>query len=232
MKQRKTILYLLSAAALLIGTFTAMEVSHAQHDSLHARGKSQSNSHAFKARVGKKAPNFKLVDQFGKKHQLKDYRGKTVVLEWVNPNCPFVVRHYKTGTTVNIEKRFNGKISKGNDLVWLRINSTSADHRDFMSAKETQSWAKKNGVTGPVLDDSDGKVGHLYGAKSTPNVFVIDKSGKLIFSGAMDDDPYGNKKPEMRHNYIDGILTAWSEGNKVKPFANDSYGCSIKYSKH
>ncbi len=232
MKRRKTILYLLSAAALLTGTFTAMDVSHAQHDSLKSRGKSSASSYTSKARVGEKAPNFVLVDQYGKKRQLSDYSGKTVVLEWVNPNCPFVVRHYKAGTTVNIEKRFNGKISKDNDLVWLRINSTSPDHRDFMSAKETRDWAQKYEVTGLVLEDSDGKVGHLYGAKSTPNVFVIDKSGKLIFSGAMDDDPYGNKKPEMRHNYIDGILTDWSEGDDVKPFANDSYGCSIKYSKH
>ncbi len=239
MRKHKPILYLLSAFILLASSFTAISVSHAQRDSLSTRSSEMSKATMSKAtineatkhmaRVGKKAPNFTLVDQYGKKHSLEDYLGKTVVLEWVNPKCPFVVRHYNDGTTVDIQKQFAGK---KDNVVWLRINSTSESHRDFLSAKETQAWAKDKNVKGLILGDPNGLVGHMYGAKSTPNMFVIDKSGKLVFSGAMDDDPYGKKKTTERDNYVANILAAWSAGEDVKPFANDSYGCSIKYSKH
>ncbi len=231
MKKRRIILYLLSAVFLLVGIFSALKVTHAQRDSVAVI----SSEVRTMARVGKQAPDFTLIDQFGKKRQLKDFLGKTVVLEWLNPGCPFVKRHYKAGTTVNIEKRFavtdkdNGQTD---EIIWLRINSTAKSHRDFLTPKETQIWATKNNVTGLILNDASGEVGHLYGAKTTPNMFVIDKAGKLVFSGAMDDDPYGKKKPAKRENYVASILAAWSLGEVVEPFANDSYGCSIKYAKH
>jgi len=222
LKKHTISLYLLFAAILLAGSFFAQSVSHAQRDSLQFR-----RSFREEARVGKKAPDFKLKDQFGKKHKLKDYRGKIVVLEWLNPACPFVQRHYKAGTTVNLEKEFVS--AENSDVVWLRINSTAKKAEGYLNAKEMKAWGEEHGVTGPILDDSKGRVGHLYGAKSTPALFVIDKSGKLVFSGAIDNDPYGRRKPENRHIYVADILAAYRDGKPVKPSANKSYGCSIKY---
>ena len=145
----------------------------------------------------------------------------------MNPACPFVQRHYKAGTTVNLEKQF--ATGEKSDIVWLRINSTAKEVEGYLSAKEMQAWGAKHGVSGPILDDSKGRVGHLYGAKSTPALFVIDKSGKLVFSGAIDDDPYGRKSPEKRDVYVADILTAFQDGKPVEPFANNSYGCSVQY---
>lgn len=192
----------------------------------HQHGKKKGHG-GTAARVGELAPNFTLTDQFGKEQKLSDYRGKTVVLEWTNPGCPFVVRHYKAGTTTGLQKTFGGE--KGDAIVWLRINSTNNDHKDYLTAKETQAWAKEVGVNGPVLDDSEGLVGHLYGAKTTPHMFVIDSKGILTYSGALDDDPRGNK--EKPSNFIHTILTGYQSGEKVEASANDSYGCSIKYRK-
>lgn len=178
------------------------------------------------ARVGETAPDFTLLDQFGKKRSLSDYRGQVIVLEWTNPGCPFIVRHYNEKTMIDLQAKFGGK-----KLTWLRINSTNKKHQDYMTGKETQAWAKKVGVEGPILNDSEGLVGHLYGAKTTPHMFVVDASGKLAYSGAIDDDPRGSKSAEDRVNYVGVLLTGWQSGGKISPTANDSYGCGVKYAK-
>ncbi|MFQ5608374.1 MAG: redoxin domain-containing protein [Candidatus Zixiibacteriota bacterium] len=180
------------------------------------------------ARVGQPAPDFELVDQFGKAHTLSQYEGKVVVLEWINPNCPFVKRHYQAGTMVNLQEKF-GK--SGKNVVWLRINSTHISHPDYYDAKATQAWAKKNKVEGAVLDDSRGTVGHLFDAKTTPHMFIVNAKGVLVYSGAIDNDPRGSKAADKTENYVDAILTGWKKADKIKPFANDSYGCNVKYKK-
>lgn len=180
------------------------------------------------ARVGMPAPNFRLVDQFGKLHELSQYKGKLVVMEWINPGCPFVVRHYNAGTMVNLQKKFGGE---DKDFVWLRINSTNTTHKDYLDAKGAQAWAKEHKVVGAVLDDSKGIVGRMFEAKTTPHMFIIDAKGLLVYSGAIDNDPRGNKKADKSENYINAILTGWSEGETIESFANDSYGCNIKYNK-
>lgn len=180
------------------------------------------------ARVGMPAPNFRLVDQFGKMHELSQYKGKLVVMEWINPGCPFVVRHYKAGTMANLQEKFGGK---GKDLVWLRINSTNTSQRDYRDAKATRAWAGEYELSGAILDDSKGIVGHMFEAKTTPHMFVINAKGILVYSGAIDNDPRGKKEAEKRENYINAILTGWSDGEKIESFANDSYGCSVKYEK-
>ncbi len=178
------------------------------------------------AQVGKPAPDFTLTDQDGKAVKLSDLGGKVVVLEWINPKCPFVVRHYKAHTMTSLQKKY-----KSDKLVWLRINSTNSDHREYVGPKDIPSWAKENGVNGPVLDDQAGVVGQLYGAKTTPHMFVIDEKGVLVYSGAIDDDPRGEKEPGKRVNYVDAILASWKSGKGITPSANDSYGCSVKYRK-
>jgi peroxiredoxin len=210
-----------ATALVALSMLGALALAGPGHDHSHGSHKAKT------ARVGEAAPDFTLTDQFGKAHKLSDYAGKVVVLEWTNPGCPFVVRHYKAGTTTTLQKTFGGE--KGDAIVWLRINSTNKGHKDYLDAKGTQAWAKEVGVNGPVLDDSDGVVGHLFGAKTTPHMFVINAKGILSYSGALDDDPRGSK--EKPSNFVQTILTGYQTGEKVDAFANDSYGCSIKYQK-
>ena len=180
------------------------------------------------ARVGMPAPNFRLVDQHGKMHELSQYKGKLVVMEWINPGCPFVVRHYKAGTMANLQEKFGGK---DKDLVWLRINSTNTSHRDYRDAKATRAWAGEYELSGAILDDSKGIVGQMFEARTTPHMFVINPKGVLVYSGAIDNDPRGKKTAGETENYISAILTGWSDGQTIEAFANDSYGCNVKYEK-
>ena len=170
--------------------------------------------------VGASAPDFSLTDLAGKVHRLSDYRGRVVVLEWINPNCPFSRRHAEEGTMTRTAAAHS-------DVVWLGINSTAKKHGDFVTPDKQASYDKEHGITYPVLFDSDGKVGHAYGASTTPHMFVIDEQGKVIYRGAIDDDPYGRGK--KRTNYVDAALTAHAAGKPVQPASTTSYGCSVKY---
>jgi peroxiredoxin len=172
------------------------------------------------AKVGAPAPDFALADLAGKQHQLADYRGKVVVLEWINPNCPFSRRHSEEGTMT--------RLAKGNaDTVWLAVNSTAAGHRDFLAPADHAAFNGKHGITYPVLYDVDGKVGHAYGARTTPHMFVIDERGMVVYDGAIDDDSYGRK--EKRTNYVEAALGAHDTGKPVDPASTTPYGCSVKY---
>src|ERR1044072_1406851 len=170
--------------------------------------------------VGAPAPDFTLTDLSGKQHHLADYRGRVVVLEWINPNCPFSRRHAEEGTMTRTAAAHS-------DVVWLPVNSTDKKHRDFLSAEQQASYDKEHGIAYPVLADSDGKVGHAYGASTTPHMFVIDEQGKVIRRGAIDDASYGRSK--QRTNYVDAALTAHAAGKPVNPASTTSYGCSVKY---
>ena len=174
--------------------------------------------------VGSMAPAFQLKDLNGKTHSLADYKGKVVVLEWVNPNCPFSDRHAKEKTMSNLVK----KHGKGG-VVWLGINSTSASHSNFLQPAEHKAWAQKNGVNYAVLYDETGKVGKAYDAKTTPHMFIVDEQGKIAYNGAIDDDPPGRNDAAKRTNFVDGGLIAELAGKKVDPAATKPYGCSVKY---
>jgi peroxiredoxin len=170
--------------------------------------------------VGAAAPDFSLPDLSGKVHKLADYRGRVVVLEWINPNCPFSRRHAEEGTMTRTAAAHS-------DVVWLAVNSTARGHGDFLSPAQHTDYDKQHGIAYPVLYDSDGKVGHAYGASTTPHMFVIDEQGKVIYRGAIDDDPYGRGKG--RTNYVDAALTAHAAGKQPEPASTTSYGCSVKY---
>ena len=170
--------------------------------------------------VGAPAPDFTLPDLDGKAHHLADYKGRVVVLEWINPNCPFSRRHAE-------EKTMTRTAAAHSDVVWLAINSTATKHGDFLTPDKHASYDKEHGIAYPVLYDSDGKVGHAYGASTTPHMFVIDEQGKVIYRGAIDDDAYGRNK--TRVNYVDAALTAHAAGKPVDPASTTSYGCSVKY---
>jgi peroxiredoxin len=172
--------------------------------------------------VGETAPAFQLKDLNGKTRSLADAKGKVVVLEWINPNCPFSDRHAREKTMSELSKKYGS-------VVWLGINSTNPEHRDYLQPAEHLAWTKKNGVNYPVLYDPAGAVGHAYGAKTTPHMFVIDEQGKIVYNGAIDDDPSGRKPRPERANYVDGALTAEQGGKSIDPATTKPYGCSVKY---
>jgi alkyl hydroperoxide reductase subunit AhpC len=173
------------------------------------------------ATVGEKAPAFTLTDLQGTEHSLADYAGKVVVLEWINPNCPFSERHAKEETMTSL--------ADGDEVVWLAINSTAGEHKDFLTPGQHSAYNRKYGIDYPVLYDTSGEVGHAYDAKTTPHMYIIDEEGTLIYEGAIDDDPLGRQKQGERTNYVDVGFTAHTAGQPVEPATTKPYGCSVKY---
>lgn len=169
--------------------------------------------------VGDKAPGFTLEDAAGHEVSLGDFKGKVVVLEWTNPDCPFVKRHYKEGSMKNLTSAYSEA-----GVVWLTINSTN-----YMDAAANASFAKKEGIGWPVLVDQDGTVGHAYGAVTTPHMFIIDANGVVVYEGAIDDDPRGNMEAGARTNYVSKALNEMATGKSVSTSETKPYGCSVKY---
>lgn len=178
------------------------------------------------AQVGAQAPDFSLTSLDGKVVSLNDYRGKTVVLEWFNPQCPYVVASHSKGSLVDTAKR-HGK--KG--VVWLAINSGAPGKQGH--GKSTNLAGKERfGMQHPILMDEDGKVGRAYGATRTPHMFVIDKTGKLVYAGAVDNAADGaGEMPEGGKlvNYVDAALADLAQGRPVRTPKTKEYGCSVKY---
>lgn len=172
--------------------------------------------------VGDTAPAFSLKGIDGKTYSLADYKGKVVVLEWVNPNCPFSDRHAR-------EKTMSNLVKKHGEVVWLGINSTNANHPNFLQPAEHKAWADKNGVNYALLYDETGKVGKAYDAKTTPHLYIVDEQGKIAYNGAIDNDPPGRNAADKRTNYVDGGLIAELGGKNADPASTKPYGCSIKY---
>jgi peroxiredoxin len=172
---------------------------------------------ASELKPGDTAPAFTLKDQTGKDVSLADFHGKTVVLEWTNPECPFVARHYKAHTMVNLAAKWAEK-----DVVWLAINSSA-----HLGVDHNMAFVKAEGLKYPVLADQSGDVGRAYGAKTTPHMFIIGGDGKLLYNGAIDDDKKGDKPEKL--NYVDAALTSISAGKPIAQTATTPYGCSVKY---
>lgn len=178
--------------------------------------------HAEPVQVGERAPDFTLADTAGKAHHLGEYvaEGKTVVLEWFNPDCPFVKKHHKTFDTMRTTR------SGSPDVVWLAINSGAPGKQGYGLEHNRQAKATY-GMEYPVLLDEDGTVGRLYGAKTTPHMFIISK-GVLVYAGAIDDNPSPAGKPG-KTNHVATALAELAEGKEVAVSQTKSYGCSVKY---
>ncbi len=172
---------------------------------------------------GKPAPAFTVTDVAGKTHSLSDYRGKVVVLEWLNPACPFVVRHYRSGNMPATQA-----LAAADGAVWLQVNSTAMGDLD---AAKTLEWQKKQGVVATAyIRDQDGKLGRLFGAQTTPHLYVIAKDGTLAYQGAIDDQPSASlANTTSAHNYIKAALAALKAGKPVEPASTAPYGCGVKY---
>jgi peroxiredoxin len=178
------------------------------------------------ASVGQAAPEFKVKDAAGKEQSLAAYKGKFVVLEWVNPGCPFVRKHYDTS---NMQSTQAAATAKG--AVWLTVSSTAPDAGDYKKPAELSAWLKEQGAkpTATLMDD-DGKVGHAYGARTTPHMYVIDPQGKLVYAGAIDSKATARKEDvKGATNYVTAALDEAMAGKPVTKATTEPYGCSIKY---
>ena len=181
---------------------------------------------ALAATVGQAAPDFSAPDLAGKAVKLSDYRGKFVVLEWTNPECPYVRRHYDSGNMPSLQKEFAAK-----GVVWLAVNSSSPESGEFTPPEGMTKWvAAKGAAPTAVLIDKDGKVGRLYGARTTPHMYVIDPQGKLVYVGAIDDKRWANvEETKSAKNHVRAALGEAMAGKPVAVSATTPYGCSVKY---
>jgi peroxiredoxin len=201
--------------ALLAALALTMTLALAADEKKEASGKAQ---------VGQAAPAFSLQDTNGKTVSLSDYSGKIVVLEWVNPDCPYVQRHYNLKTMTSLADK-----NKDKGVVWLAVATG-----DTANADKLKGFASEQSISYPILLDSEGAVAKAYGAKSTPHMFIIDKDGKLAYAGGIDDQPVGDAKAPAKEgavNYVDKALTELENGQPVSTPQTKNYGCGVKYKK-
>ncbi len=174
---------------------------------------------------GQPAPDFALMDLAGKSHKLSELKGKYVVLEWVNPDCPYVRKHYNSANMPGLQKEFGAKVT------WLTINSTREGHSEFKSPQQMKAWMKEKGAApAATLLDRDSKVGRLYGATNTPQMFVIDPRGTLVYAGAIDDKRSTRQEDvKTAKNYVRAALGETLAGKPVSTASTTPYGCTVKY---
>lgn len=176
--------------------------------------------------VGKPAPDFILKDCSGKEHSLSDFKGKTVVLEWVNHGCPFVVKHYSSGNMQKLQKDATAK-----DVVWLSICSSAPGKQGHMTGEDAAKKCEAIGSAATAyLLDEDGKVGRLYGAKVTPEMYIINKDGVLVYHGAIDSKKSTDAADIAgATNHVAVALEEVLAGKPVTTATTTAYGCSVKY---
>lgn len=177
------------------------------------------------AEIGQPAPDFELADLDGNKQKLSDHKGKTVVLEWFNPECPFVKYAHGEGPLKTMAAE-----QTGSGIVWLAINS-GAPGKQGHGVDKNKKGAADFGMSHPILLDEEGTVGKTYGAKTTPHIFIVDAEGKLVFRGGVDNAPMGEVKDGGDlENYVTTALAELAAGKPVAEADVRSYGCSVKYS--
>jgi len=178
------------------------------------------------ARVGAPAPGFTATDTNGKVHKLSEYQGKFVVLEWTNRGCPYTQKHYNSGNMQRLQHEWT---SRG--VVWLTVVSSAAGKQGYVTASEENTYLKQaNAAPTAVLLDPSGTVGHLYDAKTTPHIFIINPKGELIYNGAIDDRPTTDLADvNGAKNYVSIALEEATSGKPVSTPTSRPYGCSVKY---
>lgn len=181
---------------------------------------------AFAVSAGTTAPDFSVADTSGKVVRLSDYKGKFVVLEWTNPECPFVQAQYGADAMQALQKEAGAK-----DVVWLTINSTNQSSGEYKTAAQMNAWIKDRGAAPKsVLIDSTSETGRAYAAKTTPQMFVIDPAGKVVYSGAIDDKRSARESDrKIANNYVRAALNESLAGKAVTIASTTPYGCSVKY---
>jgi len=176
-----------------------------------------------KAELGKPAPDFELKDVDGKAVKLSDYKGKTVVLEWFNPECPYVVYAHTKGPLKGLDAK-----TATDGVVWLAINSSAAG-KEGSGAEKNKKMRKEWNMAATLLIDEEGVVGRMYGAKNTPHMYIVDSKGNLAYRGGLDNAPLGEVQGKERIDYVSAALTDLAQGHAVGTSESPSYGCSVKY---
>ncbi|AEG91583.1 periplasmic/membrane thiol peroxidase-like protein [Ramlibacter tataouinensis TTB310] len=178
------------------------------------------------ATVGQPAPEFTLKDAAGKTVRLSDFRGKHVVLEWTNPGCPFVQKHYNSGNMPATQKAATDQ-----GVVWLSVNSTARDSGDWLEPAKLMAWKQeRKAAPTAVLMDEEGTVGKSYGARTTPHLYIVDPQGRLVYAGGIDSIPSANAQDIPRAtNYVRQGLGEALSGKPLSVSTTRPYGCSVKY---
>ena len=178
------------------------------------------------ATVGQSAPDFALSDTAGKTLRLSDFKGKTVVLEWTNPGCPFVRKHYDSGNMQTMQRE---AVDRG--VVWLAVNSTETASGDYLSPAKLAAWMQeKRAAPTATLMDEDGKVGRAYGARTTPHMYIVNPQGQLIYAGGIDSIPSASADDIPKAtNYVKVGVAEALAGKPLTASTTRPYGCSIKY---
>ncbi len=178
------------------------------------------------ASPGQPAPAFTLRDVSGRTVSLADFRGRTVVLEWTNPGCPFVRKHYVSGNLPALQSKY-----AAGGVVWIAVNSTNPDHPDYLApAALSRTLADWRAAPSAVLMDPDGIAGRAYGARTTPQMWVIDAQGTIRFAGGIDDRRSANPEDvKGARNHVAAALDDLAAGRPVATASAPPYGCSVKY---
>jgi peroxiredoxin len=181
---------------------------------------------AFAAKVGTSAPAFQGIDGEGKAISLEQFKGKYVVLEWYNKNCPYVKAQYGSGSMQKTQAEWTGK-----GVVWLSIASSAPGKEGYMDAEEVKKdLENSHSARTALIVDADGKIGKAYDAKTTPHMFVIDPQGKLIYNGAIDNHQTTESSEVPKStNYVSLALSEAMAGKKLTKQSSKPYGCGVKY---
>lgn len=176
--------------------------------------------------IGQAAPDFSLPDVAGKTVRLSDFRGRYVVLEWNNPSCPFVQKHYGSGNMQQLQKE-----AAARNVAWLTINSTEAGHGDYQAPAQLARWMREQGgAPAATLMDTEGVAGRAYAARVTPHMYIVDPQGRLIYAGGIDDKPSARASDiSAATNHIRVGLAQALAGQPLSQSTTRAYGCSIKY---
>jgi hypothetical protein len=176
--------------------------------------------------LGQPAPAFQAVDASGKTRSLSELRGKTVVLEWTNNGCPYVQKHYNSGNMQSLQSQ-----AAKDGVVWLTVISSAPGMQGYLTGPQAKQWkAETKAASTDVLLDPKGTVGRAYEAKTTPHMYVVDKTGKLVYMGGIDDKPSSEPSSlKGAKNYVTAALADVKAGRPVAQGATRPYGCSVKY---
>jgi peroxiredoxin len=178
------------------------------------------------AEVGRPAPSFEVKDASGKAHRLADYAGKWLVLEWFNPECPYVRKHYGSGNMQSAQKQWTAQ-----GVSWLSVSSSAKGRQGYLEPDQARQTARKLASSADaILLDADGRMGKAYGAKVTPHMFVIDPKGRIAYAGAIDDNDDADPAviPKSR-NYVSAALAAGLAGKPIEVSSTRAYGCGVHY---
>lgn len=183
-------------------------------------------AHNHTAKINEPAPDFTLTDSNGETHSLSDFKGKTVVLEWINYGCPFVKKHYDSNNMQKLQEKYTQM-----GVLWLAICSSAEGKQGNMTNDEINKMTKDyKAKYSAYLIDEEGKVGKMYGARTTPHMFIIDKDGKLVYAGGIDDKASTDQKDiKGAENYVDKALSSILNSRDISNQTTKPYGCSVKY---